>query len=68
MIGAFLGWQLTLLTLVLASFAGSIVAAGFIAAGKGARYKLPFGTFLAVGGLVAAVSGPAILRWYMSFY
>ena len=68
MIGAFLGWKLTLLTLVLATFSGSIVGAGFIAAGKGARYKLPFGTFLAVGALVASVTGPAILSWYLSFY
>jgi leader peptidase (prepilin peptidase) / N-methyltransferase len=68
MIGAFLGWPLTLLTLVLATFSGSVVGAGFIAAGKGARYKLPFGTFLAVGALVASVSGPAILSWYLSFY
>jgi leader peptidase (prepilin peptidase)/N-methyltransferase len=68
MIGAFLGWPLTLLTLVLATFSGSVVGAGFIAAGKGARYKLPFGTFLAVGALVASVSGPAILSWYLSYY
>jgi len=68
MIGAFLGWQLTLLTLVLASLAGSMVGAAYIAAGRGARYKLPFGTFLAVGAFVAAVSGPAILSWYLSFY
>jgi leader peptidase (prepilin peptidase) / N-methyltransferase len=68
MIGAFLGWPLMLLSLVLASFTGSIVGAGFIAAGKGARYALPFGTFLAVGALTAVVAGDAILAWYMSYY
>jgi leader peptidase (prepilin peptidase) / N-methyltransferase len=68
MIGAFLGWPLMLLSLVLASFTGSIVGAGFIAAGKGARYALPFGTFLAVGALTAVVAGDAILAWYLSYY
>jgi leader peptidase (prepilin peptidase)/N-methyltransferase len=68
MIGAFLGWPLMLLSLVLASFTGSIVGAGFIAAGKGARYALPFGTFLAVGALTAVVAGDAIITWYLSYY
>jgi leader peptidase (prepilin peptidase)/N-methyltransferase len=68
MIGAFLGWPLMLLSLVLASFTGSIVGAGFIAAGKGARYALPFGTFLAVGALTAVVAGDAIISWYLSYY
>jgi leader peptidase (prepilin peptidase)/N-methyltransferase len=68
MIGAFLGWPLMLLSLVLASFTGSLVGAGFIAAGKGARYALPFGTFLAVGALTAVVAGDAIIAWYLSYY
>ena len=69
MIGAFLGWQLTLVTLVLASFSGSIVGVGLIAAGRGGmQAALPFGTFLAIGALVAAVSGDAILAWYISLY
>jgi leader peptidase (prepilin peptidase)/N-methyltransferase len=69
MIGAFLGWQLTLVTLVLASFSGSLVGLGLIASGRrGMQAALPFGTFLAVGALVAAVSGDAMLAWYLSFY
>ena len=69
MIGAFLGWPLMLLTLVLASFAGSLVGMGLIASRRGGmKAALPFGTFLAVGALVAAVAGDAILDWYLSFY
>jgi leader peptidase (prepilin peptidase)/N-methyltransferase len=69
MIGAFLGWQLMLLTLVLASFAGSVVGVGLMAAKRaGARTALPFGTFLAVGALVAAVAGEPIVRWYLTLY
>jgi leader peptidase (prepilin peptidase)/N-methyltransferase len=69
MIGAFLGWQLTLVTLMLASFSGSIIGVGLMAFGKrGMQAALPFGTFLAVGALVAAVYGDALLAWYISFY
>jgi leader peptidase (prepilin peptidase) / N-methyltransferase len=67
MIGAFLGWKLMLLTLVLASLAGSIVGLGFIAAGYGRTYALPFGTFLALAAGVALVSGDTILAWYLSY-
>ena len=69
MIGAFLGWQLMLLTLVLASFAGSLVGLGLIASRRGGmKLALPFGTFLAVGALAAAVAGEPLLEWYLGFY
>ena len=69
MIGAFLGPQLTLLTLIFASLTGSIVGVGLIASGRGGmQAALPFGTFLAVGALVAAVSGEQMLTWYLSLY
>jgi leader peptidase (prepilin peptidase)/N-methyltransferase len=69
MIGAFLGWPLMVLTLVLASFAGSIVGVALIASGRGTmQAALPFGTFLALGALVAAVAGDGILAWYLAFY
>jgi leader peptidase (prepilin peptidase)/N-methyltransferase len=69
MIGAFLGWPLMLVTLVLASFAGSIIGIGMIASGRGGmKAALPFGTFLAVGALTAAVAGDAIVDWYVGFY
>jgi len=69
MIGAFLGWPLMVLTLVLASFAGSIVGVAMIASGRGGmQAALPFGTFLALGALVAAVAGDPILTWYLAFY
>jgi len=69
MIGAVLGWPLMLLTLVFASFAGSLVGVGLMASGRGGmQAALPFGTFLALGALVAAVAGDPILSWYLSFY
>jgi leader peptidase (prepilin peptidase) / N-methyltransferase len=69
MIGAFLGWKLMLLTLVLSSFIGSIVGVAMIVLKRGdMKYALPFGTFLAVAALVAAVAGDRIVNWYASFY
>jgi leader peptidase (prepilin peptidase)/N-methyltransferase len=69
MIGAFLGWKLMLVTLVLGSFAGSIIGLGVIALGRGGmKAALPFGTFLAVGALTAAVVGDPIVEWYTGFY
>ena len=69
MIGAFLGWRLTLVTLVLASFMGSLVGLSLLVSGRGGlKAALPFGTFLAVGALVAAAAGDSILNWYLSFY
>ena len=69
MIGAFLGWQLALLTLILAAFAGSVVGVFLIASGRGTmQLALPFGTFLAVGAVFAATWGDPILAWYLGFY
>jgi len=69
MIGAFLGWPLMVLTLVLASFSGAVFGVAMIASGRGgAQAALPFGTFLAVGALVAAVTGQPIVDWYLGFY
>ena len=69
MIGAFLGWQLTLLSLMLASFSGTIIGLIMIATGKGTmKYALPFGTFLAIGAAVSAGAGQHILDWYVRLW
>jgi leader peptidase (prepilin peptidase)/N-methyltransferase len=69
MVGAFLGWPLMILTLVIASLTGSIVGVGLMVSGRGdMQAALPFGTFLALGALMAAVAGDPMLAWYLSFY
>jgi len=68
MIGAFLGWKLMIVTLMMASFTGTIVGIGVIASGRGGlKFALPFGTFLALGAVLAASIGPGLLRWYTGF-
>ncbi len=69
MIGAFLGWKLVLLTLVISSFLGSIIGVFVLVSRKESlKYAMPFGTFLAVGAVVASVVGDAILDWYLRFF
>jgi leader peptidase (prepilin peptidase)/N-methyltransferase len=69
MIGAFLGWKLVLVTLVMSSVAGSLIGMLVIASRRGGmKYALPYGTFLALGGLVASVAGGKIVDWYVGLY
>jgi leader peptidase (prepilin peptidase) / N-methyltransferase len=69
MVGAFLGWKLTLVTLMMASFSGSIVGLALIASRRGSlKYALPFGTFLAMGAVLAATIGPGVIDWYFRFW
>ena len=66
MIGAFLGWKLTIVTLMMASFSGTLVGLGVLASGRGGmKFALPFGTFLALGAAIAATIGPGLLEWYV---
>jgi leader peptidase (prepilin peptidase)/N-methyltransferase len=69
MLGAFLGWKAVLLTLVLSSFAGAIAGVLLMVISRESlRYALPFGTFLALGALVAMLAGDGIIAWYAGFY
>jgi leader peptidase (prepilin peptidase)/N-methyltransferase len=66
MIGSFLGWKLTLVALMIASFASTLVGLALIVTRKGsAKSELPFGAFLAVGAAIAAAAGQTILAWYL---
>ena len=69
MIGAFLGWKLMVLTLVLSSILGSVVGVLVLAIRRGGmKYALPYGTFLSLAALVASLFGNRILDWYLGFY
>jgi leader peptidase (prepilin peptidase)/N-methyltransferase len=65
MIGAFLGWKMVLVTLVLSSLSGAIIGVGLIALQRGnMKLALPFGTFLAAGAVAAMLVGAPLVDWY----
>ena len=65
MIGAFVGWQAVLATIILGAFCGAVSGLTLILLGlKGRRDPVPFGPFLAIGGTSAMLWGEALLAWY----
>jgi prepilin signal peptidase PulO-like enzyme (type II secretory pathway) len=66
MIGSFLGLTDVLLTIILSSFIGSVVGVFMmIAFGKGRKYKIPFGPFLSIGGIISLFFKTKIIEWYL---
>ncbi len=66
MIGSFLGLTDVLLTIILSSFIGSVVGVFLmIAFGKGRKYKIPFGPFLSIGGIISLFFKTKIIEWYL---
>jgi leader peptidase (prepilin peptidase)/N-methyltransferase len=69
MLGAFLGWKLTLVSIFLAVFTGGFVAAGVLLTGRKKRKDpLPFGPFLALGGIATLFWGEELLQWYLGVF
>jgi leader peptidase (prepilin peptidase)/N-methyltransferase len=65
MVGAFLGWQGTLLTMFLGALIGSLIFVPLALAGH--KKLVPFGIFLALGAAATDLVGPAILGWYTGY-
>jgi leader peptidase (prepilin peptidase)/N-methyltransferase len=69
MIGAFLGWPLTILTVVGASVIGALAGVLMMAVRKtDLKYALPFGTFLAMTAVGAGLWGQPIVDWYAAYF
>jgi len=68
MIGAFLGWDAVILTILLSSLIGSITGMIIMALkGKGFKYAIPFGPFLSLGAVIALFYKNEIISWYLQF-
>lgn len=66
MIGAWLGWPLTLLALLLSYVFGALVAIPLLVTQKkAAESELAFGTFLAIGTFITLFWGQPLLDWYL---
>jgi len=66
-LGAWVGWQLLPLVIVLSAAVGSIVGLSLILSGQRSRQaEIPFGPYLAGAGWLALLFGRDIMGWYLS--
>lgn len=67
-IGAWLGWQMLPLVVLLASVAGALIGGLYLAVShRGRDHPIPFGPFLAASGWIAMLQGERILDAYLQF-
>jgi leader peptidase (prepilin peptidase) / N-methyltransferase len=66
MVGAYLGWRLTILTIFLGVLTGSLVGIFLMIwqRRKDMQFLLPFGVFLGIGAIVTLLVGMRIVEWY----
>jgi leader peptidase (prepilin peptidase) / N-methyltransferase len=67
-VGAFLGWKMLPLVILLSSVVGLVFGALQMFAARGrwdAGFRFHFGPYLAVAGIVALYWGDALVRWYL---
>lgn len=67
MIGSFLGWKAVIFTVVAGSTLGTIFAVGPRLIGRAEwGSRIPFGPYLAAGGMIWLFYGPQFLEWYLA--
>jgi leader peptidase (prepilin peptidase)/N-methyltransferase len=66
-IGAFLGWQAVVFTVLISSFLGSIVGVALIVTGRRQlQSQIPFGPYLSVAALIWVFWGPRLWHAYLT--
>jgi leader peptidase (prepilin peptidase)/N-methyltransferase len=67
-IGAWMGWQMLPLVLLLSAFTGAVVGVVLIMArGRDRNIPIPFGPYLAAAAWIALMWGPQIVGSYLAF-
>lgn len=67
-IGAWLGWQMLPLVILLSSLVGAVVGIVLIVLAKrGREVPMPFGPYLAAAGVIALFWGPELVERYLDF-
>ncbi|MFW6161838.1 MAG: prepilin peptidase, partial [Planctomycetota bacterium] len=64
-VGGLIGWKLVVLAVVVAAFVGAVV--GLVSLLWSRDTRLPFGPYLSIGSLVAALHHEAIAAWFVRF-
>lgn len=68
-IGAWLGWKMLPLVILLSSFVGAVVGIALIVlARRGRNVPIPFGPYLALAGLIALFYGEQLNRQYLDLF
>ena len=66
-LGAWLGWQMLPLVILISSTFGAVFGlAAILLGGRGRNLQIPFGPFLAGAGWIALLWGDTIVTWYFS--
>ncbi|TES91304.1 MAG: prepilin peptidase [Candidatus Cloacimonadota bacterium] len=68
MVGAFLGWKGVLLTLILASFLGSIIGGIILTIKKKKDTVVPFGPFISIAAAFSYFWGTFLIEKYLSLF
>lgn len=67
MMGAIVGWKGVLFTIFVASAVGTLAGMLIIIkSGKTMKLAVPFGPFLAIGGIAYILIGPQLIAWYFN--
>ncbi len=66
MVGAYLGWRLTILNIFLGVLSGSLIGIALMMRQRkhNMQMLLPFGVFLGIGAVAALLIGSRIVEWY----
>ncbi|MBF8176410.1 prepilin peptidase [Herminiimonas contaminans] len=68
-LGAWLGWKMLPVIILLSSLVGAVVGIALIVLAKRGRdIPLPFGPYLAAAGMIALVYGKSLAETYLGFY
>ena len=68
LIGAWLGWQMLPLVILLSSLVGAVIGIlGILILGRDRQLPIPFGPYLSIAGFIALLWGQPIIDSYLQF-
>ena len=64
LLGAWLGWEMLRIIIILSSLAGAVIGLSLIALGRDKDHPIPFGPYLAIAGWTALIWGESLTARY----